>query len=206
MNTIEKLAKEFEEQTKASYKDEVSSFYKTQYVTIVDGGETRISPYTYYMEDADICMVICKYSYIVISASDTSCFVQFVDKNGWSKDHYKMGDWILSFEDEPLTSSFRTYNCRFCRISNGVIGVRIDVRVSDICEQLKLLWAYFLKMQECTTQKELDLLKLCFTKDVAILDLTESNRKSAYDQAVADSTMDAYKAVLDKIQEIVRGQ
>ena len=204
MNIIEHLSKKFEEEIRSAHKDDVNFYPDTQYLTIENGKEIKISPYTYYMEDADVCIVICKYSYKVITAYDRSFFIQFIDKYGWSKDHYKMGDWILSL-DRPLTSDNRTYDSRDCEISNGILRVKLEVKVSGICEQMKLLWGYFLKMQECKSQKELDLLKLCFSKDVAIQELTDWNQNICYEKAVSSATMNAYKEVLDKIEKTVRG-
>ena len=83
-----------------------------------------------------------------------------------------------------------------------MISIEVRLPVYWIAEKVKLLWPYFLKAQECNTQKELDLLKDCYEKDLDIANLKEENLRSEHQRILKEEQMNAYKAVLDKICEL----
>lgn len=200
MATIVDKAKEFDRNLKQVEK--TLSFFKTEYLSIGKDGVIKISPFTHYLEDANIGVVFCLYNYLVQTSRDDSCFVQFVDDKGYSDDHYFMNGWIISI-NRPFTSSFRTYGCRLCIISNGEISIEVRLPVYGIAEKMKLLWPYFVKAQECKTQKELDLLKDCYEKDIDIANLRDTSLTSEHQRVLIEEQMNAYKAVLNKIEDIV---
>ena len=63
-------------------------FFKIEYLSIGKDGKIRISPYTHYLEEARVGIIFCYYNYLVQTAYDDSCFVQFVDDEGFSGNHY----------------------------------------------------------------------------------------------------------------------
>lgn len=200
MAIIVEKAKEFERNLKEQHRN--VSFFRTEYLTIGIDGVLRISPYTDFLKEANIGIIFCIYNYQVITAYDDSCFVQFVDSSGYCEDHYIMKGWIIGFS-KPFTSSNRTYGWRDCKISNGEIGIEVRLPVYGIAEKVKLLWPYFLMAQECRTQKELNLLKDCYEKDIEIDKLTSDNLWSEHERLAKEEQLKAYRAVLDKIEELV---
>ncbi len=201
MKSIKEFTEEFESKIRNEQKD--ANLYKTEYVTIDKDGIIKISSLPYYLETADICILICHYHYIVVSASDWSCFVQFINKDGFSEPNYFMNDWTLRFIDEPHTSLYRTYNHRFWHVSNGEIEVRGEFSVNNMAKDIKRFWPYFLKMQKAKTQEELNLLGECFQKDIDINNISEQLLKEKQAKLILEEQVNAYKFILDKIENLV---
>lgn len=81
--------------------------------------------------------------------------------------------------------------------------MELSLPVNGFAEQIRLLWPYYLKAQECQTQKELLLLKDCFKKDIDISILKKENFHEEHMRIITEETLNAYKAVLDKIERML---
>lgn len=200
MKTIVENAKGFVSSLRQQHPD--VSIFKTDFVAIGEDGIIRLSPYTNYLVNARIGIVVCYYNYLVQKATDDSCFILFVDDSGYCDDHYYMNGWTIGFK-EPYTSGYRTYGRRECILSNGIINLELSLPVNGFAEQIRLLWPYYLKAQECQTQKELLLLKDCFKKDIDISILKKENFHEEHMRIITEETLNAYKAVLDKIERML---
>jgi hypothetical protein len=200
MKTIVENAKGFVSSLRQQHPD--VSIFKTDFVAIGEDGIIRLSPYTNYLVNARIGIVVCYYNYLVQTATDDSCFILFVDDSGYCDDHYYMNGWTIGFK-EPYTSGYRTYGRRECILSNGIINLELSLPVNGFAEQIRLLWPYYLKAQECQTQKELLLLKDCFKKDIDISILKKENFHEEHMRIITEETLNAYKAVLDKIERML---
>ena len=200
MKTIVENAKGFVSSLRQQHPD--VSIFKTDFVAIGEDGIIRLSPYTNYLVNARIGIVVCYYNYLVQTATDDSCFILFVDDSGYCDDHYYMNGWTIGFK-EPYTSGYRTYGRRECILSNGIINLELSLPVNGFAEQIRLLWPYYLKAQECQTQTELLLLKDCFKKDIDISILKKENFHEEHMRIITEETLNAYKAVLDKIERML---
>lgn len=200
MKTIVENAKGFVSSLRQQHPD--VSIFKTDFVAIGEDGIIRLSPYTNYLVNARIGIVVCYYNYLVQKATDDSCFILFVDDSGYCDDHYYMNGWTIGFK-EPYTSGYRTYGRRECILSNDIINLELSLPVNGFAEQIRLLWPYYLKAQECQTQKELLLLKDCFKKDIDISILKKENFHEEHMRIITEETLNAYKAVLDKIERML---
>lgn len=200
MKTIVENAKGFVSSLRQQHPN--VSIFKTDFVAIGEDGIIRLSPYTNYLVNARIGIVVCYYNYLVQTATDDSCFILFVDDSGYCDDHYYMNGWTIGFK-EPYTSGYRTYGRRECILSNGIINLELSLPVNGFAEQIRLLWPYYLKAQECQTQKELLLLKDCFKKDIDISILKKENFHEEHMRIITEETLNAYKAVLDKIERML---
>ena len=81
--------------------------------------------------------------------------------------------------------------------------MEVQLPLHSIAERMKLLWSYYLNAQLCKTQKELDLLKDCFEKELDITNLKDKSLREEHKRILIEEQMNAYKAVLDKISELV---
>lgn len=200
VSRILELVKGYEQELRVMHQD--VNIFKTEYLSIAEDGRIKISPYSDYLKDSQIGVVFYHFSYTVITAWDFSCFVQFVDDVGYCDDHYLMNGWTIGIV-RPYTANFRTYNMRSCTIGNGEFSIEVTLPVNDIAEKMKMLWPYYLKAQECKTQKELNLLKDCYEKDIKINELTKDNLCAEHERMAKEEQLKAYKAVLDKIEELI---
>lgn len=66
MKTIVENAKEFVSSIRLQHPD--ISIFKTEFVAIGEDGIIRLSPYTDYLMNARMGIVICYYNYLVITA------------------------------------------------------------------------------------------------------------------------------------------
>ena len=200
MKTIVENAKEFVSSIRLQHPD--ISIFKTEFVAIGEDGIIRLSPYTDYLMNARMGIVICYYNYLVQTATDDSCFIQFVDNSGFCDDHYYMNGWTIGFK-EPYTSGYRTYGRRECILSNGIISLELSLPVYGFAEQIRLLWPYYLEAQKCQTQNELLLLEDCYKKDIDISKLKDCTLEQEYSQKILENQLNSYKAVLDRIESLL---
>ncbi len=121
-----------------------------------------------------VTLVIClyKYQYEVITMSDNSFFILFVNANEVTNNFYEQNGWKIEF-DKPLTNGNRTNNFRKCTFF-GPDGLTqsefVNVAKSEVV--IPKLWKYFIRAQKCTTQLELDLLLENYRKDILIEELS----------------------------------
>lgn len=176
--------------------------FDTKYLRIDEKNNVIISSYPYDLESADLVIVICLYTYTVITQQSSSCFFLFLDKQGHKDDYLMINDWKIFF-DLPTTSLYHT-NCRTCNVTNGKLCVSFNLSpIYDMAIQIQRVWPYLMEATKCTSQKELDFLSSSFRMNMDIEKLKEKNLELEYRLSVEQERIYAYQALLDKIETIV---
>ena len=175
--------------------------YDTKYLSI-DNNHIHISSYPYDLDNVEKVIVICFYTYTVITQESSDCFFLFLDNSGWKDNYYILNDWKVSF-GSPTTSSYHTYG-RTCRISNGTLNTSFYLTpIYDIAVQVQKVWPYLLEATKCSTQKELDFLSKSFRNNIEIETLQNKNLNMEYLLSIEKDLTNAYKSLLNKIESLV---
>lgn len=200
MGTITEIAKGFSQLMRNEHPD--VRVTDTKYLSINKEGTVKVSSYPYDLEDCDIVLVMCFYTYIVQTQSSSSNFFLFLDKSGWKEDYYIIDGWTINF-NRPITTAYHTYS-RHCTISkNDLIATFYLQPIWDMAAQIQRVWPYLIRATECKTQKELDFLVEAYRKDIAIEELKEKNLNLEYSLMYERTQLEAYQKVLDRIEELV---
>lgn len=200
MDTITEIAKKFPKLIKEQHPH--IRIFETKYLTIDEDDVVRISSYPYDLEKAKIVLVICSYTYVVITQEDSSNFFLFMDQSGWKEDYYVIDGWTISF-NRPCTSMYRTYS-RECTISKDNLKISFYLRPAwEMAERIQKLWPYITEIVKSKTQRELDYIHQAYEDNVEIEELKEKIQNLEYSQMVYREQIDAYKDILDKIRELV---
>ena len=177
--------------------------YDTKYLTIDDTSRIHISSYPYDLERVDKVLVICFFTYLVITQESSDCFFLFLDNHGQKDDYYILNDWKISF-NPPTTSAYHTYG-RTCIISNGKFSTSFYLEpIYEMAVQIQKVWPYLIEATKCASQKELDFLSESFRNNIEIETLQGKNLILEYQLSVQQDRILAYESLLDKIESIVK--
>lgn len=174
------------------------------YFAIWENDTIEYSNLWYILDNASIAAVILPYSYTVITATDSSAFILFIDKNGLCTDSIEIDGWNLRF-DTPSESSYRTYH-RFATISNGIHEITLQTAHGRLTpNDFKRIWKYF---KLISTIKEdyvsLHLIAELYNNDVTIENLNRETIRKEYERYATTALLKANEELLKNIKEIVK--
>ena len=155
-------------------------FRPPTYIAIASNDTTRSSNLWMILNEAKIAVVILPYSYLVLTAEDTSAFILFINNEGYCSDSININGWELKF-DTPKESSYRTYN-RYATISkNGYeITLRTPCGTLDT-NDFKKIWKCFRLISTINEDYvALPLIKELYDNELVI----ESLKKRKYSQRI----------------------
>lgn len=186
----------------------------------VKGGPLRFSPPTFIaikaddtiessnlwliLKDAKMAVVILPYSYVVLTAEDSSAFVLFIDDKGHCNDSIDVKGWNLKF-DIPKESLYRTYH-RVATISKDGYEVTLQTPYGTIDpKDFKRIWKYFKLISTIYDDyASLPLYEELYDNDVKIDTLKKENVRHEYELFITEARLKANNELLEKLSQIIK--
>ena len=203
MNNFRKISEEYKSHIISQNPNIWGQTVKMHYF-ILDGETVEYSTVPFVLDSAKRAMVIYTYTYTVMTNNDQSFFALFLDSDADNEvnDNLVIDGWKLKF-DSPYTSGYRTYG-RSLYMTKENLSLQIHDHWSCyLGGGFDTYWKLFARVRECSTQKELNILKELFLakKDLDVLNgnmLTEQ-----YRNFVLEEKCRAYESILEKIDSML---
>ena len=179
-------------------------FRSPLYLAIQNETQIEHSNLWFILKDISLAVIILPYSYIVLTAEDSSAFVLFIEENGNCKDYLVRRGWTLKF-DTPKESLYRTYQ-RQASISNGLYEIILSTPAGDLTiEDFKKIWEYFILISNISDDfSSIFLYKELYDKDIEIRHLKGNIIKNEYENYVLKTLHENYKKLLDNLTQLTK--
>jgi len=141
---------------------DIEKFNNPTYIAISDKNVVSESTMPYILEEAEIAIILLPFEYKVLTNTDISQYVVFIDENQLPNDRISQGGWTLKF-DEPKTSTYGTYY-RKAIISNGEIELILPVKTPICIDDIERIWKIFIKAEGINDIKGIELLAELYTE------------------------------------------
>lgn len=157
----------------------------------------------FILNDATFAVILCPYTYRVLTAEDTSTFVLFIDDNGHCSDNICVNGWNLRF-DSPKERFYRTYN-RYATISKSGHEITLATPGSTVTlSAFTKIWSYFNLISNINDDyASLYLYKELYDKDIIIESLKNESVRKEYERLTTESILNANEALLERIKQIL---
>lgn len=155
------------------------------------------------LQDADIGVVILPYTYVVLTAEDTSAFILFIDANGHCDDNIVINGWNLRF-DTPKESFYRSYH-RYATISKDGYEITLTTPYGTITpSDFERIWKYFKLISTINEDyASLPLYSELYDNEVAIDSLKKENIRKEYERFTSESLLKANEDLCEKLKQII---
>lgn len=179
-------------------------FSTPTYIAIREDGTIDSSNLWLILKDAKMAVVLLPYSYVVLTAKDSSAFILFIDDKGYCSDSININGWNLRF-DTPKEKLYRTYN-RIATISKDGYEVTLKTPYGTIQpNDFKRIWKYFKLIS--TIHEDFASLQLyaeLYDNDVKIESLKKENIRHEYELFKTEALLKANKELLENINQIIK--
>ena len=203
MNNFRKISEEYKSHIISQNPNIWGQTVKMHYF-ILDGETVEYSTVPFVLDSAKRAMVIYTYTYTVVTNNDQSFFALFLDSdaNNEANDYIVMDGWKLKF-DTPYTSGYRTFS-RSLNMSKDDLSLEIYSHCSAFTNSgFDTYWKLFARVRECSTQKELNILKELFQAKKGLDDLKCNMLIEQYRNFVLEEKCRAYESILEKIDSML---
>lgn len=155
------------------------------------------------LKNAKIAVVILPYSYVVLTAKDSSAFILFIDDRGYCNDSIDINGWMLKF-DTPKESLYRTYN-RYAIISKAGYEVTLGTIHGTLSpDDFKRIWKYFKLISTINDDYALlPLVKELYDNEIAIDSLKKENIRKEYERFIIETTLKANQELIENLKQII---
>jgi hypothetical protein len=203
MNNFRKISEEYKSHIISQNPNIWGQTVKMHYF-ILDGDTVEYSTVPFVLDSAKRAMVIYTYTYTVVTSDDRSFFALFLDStaNNEADDNLVIDGWKLKF-DLPYTSGYRTYG-RTLYMSKENLSLEINDHWSDyLGTGFETYWKLFERVRECSTQKELNMLKELFRAKKDIDELKGNMLTEQYKNFVLEERCKAYESLLERVNSML---
>ena len=203
MNNFRKISEEYKSHIISQNPNIWGQTVKMHYF-ILDGETVEYSTVPFVLDSAKRAMVIYTYTYTVMTNNDQSFFALFLDSDADNEvnDNLVIDGWKLKF-DSPYTSGYRTYG-RSLYMSKDNLSLEINDHWSSFLgTRFDTYWKLFARVRECSTQKELNILKELFRTNKDLDELKGNMLTEQYRNFVLEEKCRAYESILEKIDSML---
>lgn len=178
-------------------------FRAPTYIAISSNDTIKSSNLWLNLNDAKIAVVILPYSYIVLTAEDTSAFILFIDEEGYCSDSIDVNGWNLKF-DIPKESLYRTYN-RYATISKNGHAVTLRTPFGTLdTNDFKKIWKCFRLISTINEDyATLPLIKDLYDNELVIDSLKKENIRKEYERLSTEAYLKANQEFIEKLRQII---
>lgn len=173
------------------------------YLAILADDTVKSSHLWLILKNAKTAVVMLPYSYVVLTAKDTSAFILFIDDNGNCNDSLEVNGWNLKF-DAPKERLYRTYN-RDATISKA--GHEITLRTPSgtvTTDDFKKIWKYFKLISTINEDyASLQLYQELYDNDITIDSLKKENIRKEYERLHTETHLKANEELIENLKQII---
>lgn len=203
MNNFRKLSEEYKSHIINQNPNIWPKTVKMHYF-ILDDDAVEYSTVPFVLDNAKRAMVLYTYTYTVTTWDDQSFFALFLDStsNIEANDHIVIDGWELKF-NVPHTSGYRTYG-HTLYMSKDNLSLNVNGYMNDfVGNGFETYWKLFARVRECSTQKELNMLKELLEAQKNLDEVNGYLLAEQYGKFVLEERCKAYEHLLKKINSMV---
>ena len=178
-------------------------FSAPTYLAILEDDTLISSNLWLILKDAKKAVVVLPYSYVVLTAEDTSAFILFIDEKGHCNDSINLNGWNLKF-DAPKEGFYRTYN-RYATISKGGYEETLSTPKGDVTtNDFKKIWKYFKLISTINEDYvSLSLIKDLYDNEIKIESLKKENIRKEYERFTTQALLKANQQLIENLEQII---